>query len=118
MLKIIIFTLLFFSSVTKLVANNIEDNYKFCNKYEFKVFFNKIYDIALCSNKLTNFNYSNIYQQDFLLSITYDKNFRKEKLANSSINEMARYHQIEPQILENYYQILLNIFPDIIKEII
>jgi hypothetical protein len=115
MLKIIIFSLLFLSFVTKLAANNLENNYQFCNKYEFKVFFNKIYDISLCSNKLSNFNYINIYQQDLLLSITYNKSFKKTKLAQSSINEMSRYHQIPAPILDNYYQILLKIFPNIIK---
>lgn len=114
--KIVIFvTLLFFSFdlLAKIVPTNF--SYKFCNHHQFNFFLIKVYDSYLCSNDKANFYPQQIFNSDFSLIIKYDMNFSKEELAKSSITEINRYYNISEIEQEKYYKILLNIFPNIVK---
>ncbi|MFT5703756.1 MAG: hypothetical protein ACI9TO_001134, partial [Rickettsiales bacterium] len=89
--------------------------YKFCNDHKFTFLFLKVYDVYLCTNEEEYFEPKKIYQTDFSLVIKYDMNFEKEELSKSSIEEINRYHKLNKEIQDQYYQKLILIFPDIKK---
>ena len=89
------------------------NNYKLCNHHKFTYFKLKIYDIYLCGNQSKISNYQNLYNQDFALIIKYDIKIKREKFAESSMEEIARYYQLGPEKQKNYHNQLLNIFVDV-----
>jgi hypothetical protein len=111
----IILIFLIISITTNIKANNfsLKSNYKYCNHHNFTYFLFDIYDIYLCLNDKNFLKYSKIYKNNFSIFIQYNLDFKKEKLAKSSIEEINRYHNIDNT--EKYYQKLLSIFPNVKK---
>ncbi|MES2678211.1 MAG: chalcone isomerase family protein [Pseudomonadota bacterium] len=105
-------TLIFFFSINSANAQSISD-YKFCNHYKFTYFKLKIYDINLCNNQNQSLNYQDLYDQDFALIIEYNINVKRQKFAESSMEEIARYYKLSDLEQKNYYNQLLKVFVDV-----
>ena len=102
-MKKIIFLLLLF------LPFNIKAK-EYCNSYEFKFLFLKIYDINFCStNKI---NYSELYQNDFYLKIIYARDIEKNELIDTTIAEIEKNIERKLSAIEqeNYRKILAQNF--------
>ncbi len=118
-LKIIFLVL--FISLNCQAEDNIKDapavikenfsNYNLIGFYDLKVMGFNIYRIKLWSEK----NYFS-YQDKFAIDIEYKRNFNKDKLTESSINEIKRINNIsDEELLLNYQNQLLKLFSDVKK---
>ncbi len=105
-------TLLFILSINPVQAQSTRD-YKFCNHHKFTYFKLKIYDINLCNSQSQSLNYQNLYNQDFALVIHYNINIKRQKFAESSMEEIARYYQLGGLEQKDYYNQLLRNFVDV-----
>jgi hypothetical protein len=88
-------------------------SYKFCNYYEFKFAFLKIYDVFLCNNQTKNPDLKNLYSQDFALVIKYSQNIKSQKLVETSIDEIKKTNQLNDTTKQNYAKKLTQIFPNV-----
>ncbi|MDA9231030.1 chalcone isomerase family protein [Rickettsiales bacterium] len=91
------------------------NNYEYCNSYDLKFLFKKIYNVELCAEDKKMLNYKNIYNQNFILTIKYNINFTKKELVESSLSEIIRYNKINDTKQEAYSRILQNLFPSVQK---
>ncbi|MFT6106159.1 MAG: hypothetical protein ACJA0S_000633 [Rickettsiales bacterium] len=112
-LTISVFLFLFPQAKASSVAKKY--GYESCNHHKFTFAFLKVYDVYLCANEKGYFEPLKIYQTDFSLVINYDMNFDKDELSKSSIEEMNRYYQISEETQDQYYQKLLDVFPNVKK---
>ena len=110
------FCFLFLAAFSTQAAQAFEaptKNYKFCNSYEFKFAFLKIYDVFLCNNKTANLNLKNLYSQDFSLLIKYSQNIKSQKLVEASIDEIKKTNQLNTAEEKIYATKLAQIFPNV-----
>ena len=110
-LIILIFTFFSFQATSQIAINN----YKYCNSHKFTFLLLKVYDVYLCADKKEYFSAEKIFKTNFSVIINYDMNFDKEELSISSIEEISRYYQKDEKTLKNYYNQLMQIFPNVKK---
>jgi len=107
---------IFILIITLFMPHNSEaNNYEYCNSYDLKFLFKKIYNVELCAEDKKMLNYKNIYNQNFSLTIKYNINFTKKELVESSLSEIIRYNKINNTKQEAYRKILQNLFPSVQK---
>ncbi len=104
--------LFFIFLINPAKAQTVSD-YKFCNHHKFTYFKLKIYDINLCNNQNQSVNYQDLYNQDIALIIEYNINIKRQKFAESSMEEIARYYELSDAEKKNYYDELLKVFVDV-----
>ncbi len=101
-----------FASDFPLEIKSNFSNPKILGKYSLKLYFLDIYDITTYTKKsLDNSNYREI----FAINIKYLRNFSKEKLIESSIEEMQRINNIGAKKTKKYRNYLQKIFVDVKK---
>ncbi len=107
---------IFILIITLFIPHNSKANdYKYCNSYDLKFLFKKIYNVKLCVEDKKMLNYPKIYNQNFSLEIKYNMNFTKKELEKSSLEEIIRYNKISNVKQEEYRKILQNLFPSVQK---
>ena len=107
-----ILVLIFF--LLPLQANSQElSDYKFCNHHKFTYFLLKVYDIYLCNNISQQIPQEQLYKRDFGLFIHYNINIKKERIVDSSLEEILRYYDLNEETQKQYYNHLLGIFPNV-----
>ena len=98
----------------KALAHELD--YESCRSYEFNFTFFKIYDIYLCHNASSSLaDTGSVYDQAFSIVIQYARNFSKDSLSETSIEEMSRYHELSDDQIKRYEPLLLSLFPDVKK---
>jgi hypothetical protein len=114
MKKIFCFLFFLIASIQAAQAFEVDvKKYKFCNSYEFKFAFLKIYDVFLCNNQAQNLDLKNLYNQDFTLVIQYSQNIKSQKLVEASIDEIKKNNQLNADNEKNYAAKLAKIFPNV-----
>lgn len=104
-----IFFILFFLSFSCL-ANDFE-NLKTIGKTPLSFIGFKLYDIELKGEK-AQFS----YDQKLAIKIIYNKNFSKEELVETSIDEICRINSIKKETIEELYKSRFNqLFADVKK---
>lgn len=111
-MKKIILTLSFLLFSHSSMAQNIK-NYQFCNHYKFNYFLMKVYDIYFCNDVSKGVTTDELFNRDFTLAIKYNMNFTKEEIAQSSIEEISRYYDLNKKQEEEYYKKLASILVDV-----
>lgn len=96
MLKLLLI-IIFFAAKSSF-ANDF-DNLKLIGKAELKFLGFKLYDIEL-RGESEKFSYN----QKLAIKINYDKNFSKEELAETSIDEISRINNIDRKSIEDPYK--------------
>lgn len=93
-------------------------NYKYCSFANLKatIFGFKIYDISVCNNKKRKLSYSEIYNNNFSLSIKYNIDISAKKLAESSIKEIKKYNNLKQEEIIEFSNILSKIFVNVSKK--
>jgi hypothetical protein len=112
MKKLILIIIFVIFLPAKAKAASMQD-YKYCNHHKFTYFLLKVYDIYLCNNKEPSLSHQNLYSQNFALIINYNINIKRQKFAESSLEEINRYYDLSEKKKKNYYNQLLNIFVNV-----
>ena len=87
--------------------------YRFCSFHQLTYFWFDIYDAYLCANNLAEFAPVKIYQQRFSLLLQYQRDFSKQQLIDSSIEEIQRYYSITVREQQIYRRLLDSFYVDV-----
>lgn len=114
-MKKFLYSLLFFAALANVsqAFGSLIKSYKFCNSYELKFAFLKIYDVFLCNNQTKNLDSKNLYSHDFALVIKYSQKIKSQKLVEASIEEIKKTNQLNAITEQNYNKKLAQIFPSV-----